>query len=171
MSKNEESRTKFIRRRTGVLGKLVRPNSYDEHGNPVSRHSENKEKFNGFKNTLRDMALILTNKKKQPYPDGTKFSIIMNRWGIVDKTQLRTVMRNMRVEQIIWMGLALYSLIQMFFVLGSGINMEFWFRTIGGTMVFIFAAFKILIVTWRLDVLRKRQWITFPSWLYGKKFD
>jgi len=152
----------FIDNRTRALRNLVRP------------ASDSKARKKSISHVLSTIAgafqLIFTGSAKHYDAEMPEYDIreVEKMWGINDDNR-STVIKGHYIEGILFMLLGLFGLFQiysgLFLTTGSLFVAS---KIFGGILLCVVAFMRITVLMWRVDVLKGRQWVSYPQWLRGK---
>jgi len=151
---------RFAGNRTRAMRKLVNtPSVFGEGGRAAL--------WSNWMDTLLGSTRVLMNRAEQAIPPGTPYAEVERRWEIAAAADRNRVLRYLKIERFAWVLLALWGITQGAMAIGETSSFIIWSRLLGGGLLALVSVMRFGILTWRIEVIRHKRWVTFPLWLRG----
>ena len=152
--------SRFAGNRTRAIRKLVNtPSVLGEGGR--------SQLWSSWLDSLLGSTRVLMNRAEQAIPPNTPYAEVERRWEISAAADRNRVLRYLKIERGAWILLALWGITQGAMAIGETSAFIIWSRLLGGGLLALVAVMRFGILTWRIEVIRHKRWITFPLWLRG----
>jgi hypothetical protein len=157
-NRSNDVKTGFFRNRSRYLTNMMRPvGDFQEHRTFIGR----------MLSTIA-RAFRVVRGKEGLGDEGLDYKEISARWGITEANR-PLVIRGHYIEFCLFMIIGVMGLFSIYSGLfGDGGILVAISRFFGGGLLVFIAIARSTILMWRLDVLKKKYWVTYGDWLRGR---